>query len=739
VRLAPGAAFADRGGQAIGSVSVPRRAEPAGQPVRLAPRPRVLAGREELLAGLAARLVADPGRRGPRVVVLCGLGGAGKTSVAVELAHRMLGETGVCWQLSAEDPALLAAEFRVLAAQLGALGLADARDPMAAVHAVLARAGAPWLLVLDNAPGYEEVAGILPPAGQGRVVVTSQSQHWPPGMAVQVPVLDTGVASGFLTARTGDGDHNAAAELARELGGLPLALEQAAAFMLATGMPLATYLAEFRRQQDTLLARGQAAGHREHVAATLGFALNRLDQQAPPAAALVRLLAVLSPEPAPLGILLAGTGGLDGLDGDAAEALRPLAGDPVAAGDAVAGLRRYSLAGLMHGGQAVQAHRLVQAVTRARMTPTESGHWQQAAAALVEAAIPADPQDPQAWPTFLALLPHAQAVLAPVSSGLRDIARYLGHSGSYRAARDLFTRIADAHEASEHYGPDHPETLVARAGLAEWTGDAGDAAAARDQYRGLVLVRERVSGPDHPETLAARARLAYWTGIAGDFAAARDQYRSLVLVRERVSGPDHPETVRYRADLAYLTGMAGDAAAARDQYRSLVLVRERVSGPDHPETLRDRADLAHWTGMAGDAAAARDQYRDLLPIRERVFGPDHPWTLTTRADLARWTGDAGDPVAARDQYRDLVLVRERVSGPDHPSTILARSGLADWTGNAGDAAAARDQCRDLLPTRERVSGPNSPSTLIARARLAYWTDQIADEQLRSQPEEDERP
>ncbi len=215
--------------------------------------------------------------------------------MAVELAHRMLGETGVCWQLSAEDPAFMAAEFRVLAAQLGALGLADARDPVAAVHAVLARAGAPWLLVLDNAPGYEEVAGVLPPAGQGRVVVTSQSQHWPPGMAEQVPVLDTGVASGFLTARTGDGDHNAAAELARELGGLPLALEQAAAFMLATGMPLVAYLAEFRRQQDTLLARGQAAGHREHVAATLGLALDRLDQQAPPAAALIRLLAVLSP------------------------------------------------------------------------------------------------------------------------------------------------------------------------------------------------------------------------------------------------------------------------------------------------------------------------------------------------------------------------------------------------------------------------------------------------------------
>lgn len=128
----------------------------------------------------------------------------------------------------------------------------------------------------------------------------------------------------------------------------------------------------------------------------------------------------------------------------------------------------------MQGSQAVQAHRLVQAVTRARMTSAESAHWQQAAAALVEAAIPADPQDPQAWPTFLALLPHAQALLAPVSNGLRGIARSLGHSGSSQAARDLFMRIADAHEASEHYGPDHPETLIARARLACWTDQVAD-------------------------------------------------------------------------------------------------------------------------------------------------------------------------------------------------------------------------------------------------------------------------
>ena len=134
---------ADRGGTAVGRLEYQWRPEVASQPVRLAPRPVFLAGRERLLAELDARLKGRPGQSGPRLVALCGLGGAGKTSVAIEYAHRHLAEVGVCWQFPAEDPAVLAAEFALLAAQLGAREVVDPRDPVASVHAVLARAEAP--------------------------------------------------------------------------------------------------------------------------------------------------------------------------------------------------------------------------------------------------------------------------------------------------------------------------------------------------------------------------------------------------------------------------------------------------------------------------------------------------------------------------------------------------------------------------------------------------------------------
>ena len=109
----------------------------------------------------------------------------------------------------------------------------------------------------------------------------------------------------------------------------------------------------------------------------------------------------------------------------------------------------------------------------------------QAAAALIEAAIPADTEPPQTWPVCAALLPHAQAALADDSDGMARIANYLGRSGSYTAARDLQRKGVEARERV--LGPEHPDTLRARSNLARWTGAAGDPAAARDLFAAHAL------------------------------------------------------------------------------------------------------------------------------------------------------------------------------------------------------------------------------------------------------------
>ena len=310
------------------------------------------------------------------------------------------------------------AQFAELAAQLGARELVDARDPVASVHGVLARAETGWLMVFDNVTDRASVQPFVPPAGPGRVLITTQNQHWPPGLALDVPVLDVEVAAGFLVSRTGDQDRGAARELAGALGGLPLALEQAAAYMQASGTSLGRYRALFQARQADLLARGEAAGHPLDVAATLGLALSRLERDAPAAAGLLRLLAFLAPEPVPLSALLA-AGPAAGPA--VAATVGPLAGDLVAVGDAVAALRRYSLVTLAGDGL-VQVHRLAQAVTRAQLPAGQADQWQQAAAALIKAAVPDDPELPPAWPVCAVLLPHARAVLDLTGNGLWKIA-----------------------------------------------------------------------------------------------------------------------------------------------------------------------------------------------------------------------------------------------------------------------------------------------------------------------------
>ena len=246
----------------------------------------------------------------------------------------------------------------------------------------------------------------------------------------------------------------------------------------------------------------------------------------------------------------------------------------------------------------------------------------------MEAAIPGDPELPGNWPTCAALLPHAQAVLDLTSGGMWQIAQYLGYSGSYTAARDLFQSIADAFRDDDAHGAEHPDALNARASLARWTGQAGDAAAARDQLAALVQVRERVLGAEHPDTLADRADLARYTGEAGDAAGARDQYAALLPVRERVQGAEHRETLTTRASLAYFQ-------APREQ--ALLRARETLflvgAGQEAEEAaFAADADIRQFTRrMSADEAVAR------VPIlqREKVAGALlDPGSADIEVDLA---------------------------------------------------------------------------------------------------------
>ena len=153
------------------------------------------------------------------------------------------------------------------------------RDPVASVHAVLARYAAGWLLMFDNAPDMASVAEFLPPAGPGRVLITSQNSDLARDQRWTFPYSTPDVAADFLVSRTRDPDRHAAQELAPKLGGLPLALEQAAAYITAaSGHPRRLPGLVPAAAGPTLLTRGVPTGYAETVATTWTLAFRQLEK-----------------------------------------------------------------------------------------------------------------------------------------------------------------------------------------------------------------------------------------------------------------------------------------------------------------------------------------------------------------------------------------------------------------------------------------------------------------------------
>ncbi|GGT34254.1 ATP-binding protein [Nonomuraea spiralis] len=672
----------------------------------------VFVGRGDELEALGQALKDRPGVITQAVI---GLGGIGKSELALHYATRHRDAYRLVWWIDAEGPdniqTGLAGLCRALCAATAATAAAQVPTEEAVAWA-LAWLGAhsDWLVVWDNVEDIEDVQPYLGRLHTGHVLITSRRDvGWQEVATVlTLGILPRAEAVRLLLEMIGSPaaeDERLAAELAEELGDLPLALKQAGAYIVASpGMDLARYLRLLHTTPQRVLAAdsGRRRDADQVVARTWAVTTARIAETDPPAMRLLRLLACYAPDHLPCQVLygLADT-------------------DEVAVAEALGVLASYSMISRSVDGQELSIHRLVQAVTWAELSDDERARVRATAAGLLEAALPADPEAISSWPLYARLLPHARAVLAPESPAMAIFIAYLTVNGDWHTARTVQQQRVTA--LQDELGLEHLDTLTARTRLAFFTAWGGEPAAARDQITALLPVMERALGPEHPDTLKTRDDLARWTGRAGDTVTARDQITALVPVMERTLGPEHPDTLRARANLAHWTGTAGDAAAARDQFAVLASVREQVLGPEHPATVADHGDLAYWTGEAGDATAAREQLTTLLPVLDRVRGPEHPYTLIYRGFLADFTGEAGDAVVARDQLAALLPVRERVSGVEHPATLTVRSDLAHWTGVAGDSGAARDQLAVLLPVLNRVLGPEHLDTVKARTRFASWT------------------
>lgn len=677
-----------------------------------------------------------------RTTVLEGTGGVGKTELAADFARRIWKDERIrlaMWIPARSRDAVVTA-YATAATQLH---LAESSVPpgeaAGRLLAWLAEGSAPWAIVLDDLRRPEDLTDLWPvTGGTGRVVVTTRWRDLSPesdGVAVvPVDVFTPAESDSYLQAKLARMPDLAegAGPLADALGHLPLALAQAVAYQLNRGLTCRRYLDRFddnRKALDDVAPEHTELpdGHRQTVAATWALSVELADELPPAGLArpLLSLGSVLEPAGTPRCIF------------STAPVLQYLGehvGRDVDSNDAHGALEvLHSLNLLTVEAGMVRTHTLVQRTTREAVRRPESGAeaWHRliraAADAIVDAGnLPWLDRDLQGRMLRCArtLIAHGDHALwepdgHPVLYGLGEILGQLGH---VQLAADHFLDLAGT--AAERLGPDHADTLLARAKYAGFLAESGHHERAAAELEQVIADQTRVRGEDGVENFDNWANLSTYRGEAGDPEAAVRGFERLVERRTQAHGRDSQETLITRANLARWRGEAGDKRGALREHVELVPLFARAYGPHHPRTIKAMGERASWLAEV-DPRAGMAELQRLLAVKARVFGPYDTATLHTRRNLGWLRGLTGQTERAISDLTGLVADYGKHVNPDHPGSLRARHDLSLLLQYAGEHQRAHAVLTDLLADQTRLLGPSHHSTLVTAENLRLAEEQLA--------------
>ena len=692
-------------------------------------------GRNSVLDTLRNQLTA----KGSAVVLpvaLHGLGGVGKTQVALEYAHRFKSDYDLVWWINAEVPDFINTSLADLAGRFGVRvgeSLPDAaRDALEFLR--LGRAPYQrWLLIYDNARDPAELRDFIPD-GPGHVLITSRNQSWSAvAEALEVDVFTREESIEHLSKRLPALTAENADRLATRLDNLPLAVEVAAAWLAETLMPIEDYLTELDASSTKMLSFSSPPGYSRTLEATWQISLDRLAERNEAGVRLLELCAVMAPS---ISVDLV-------YNQQTLEALAPFDPNlrvPGILGRVIQEISRLALAKIDLQNGEIQIHRLMQDFLRNRLTKAERDERRHLVHRVLAAAKPPrlGVDDPNNWLEYGRIWPHlepsraAECTEDPVRTLLVDWVRFLLRRSQHEQALELGTRLDRQWSAT--LGPadgplaprDEQERLLVRQLLylrfqiGNVYRTTGEFAKAHEHDEAVLESQHRELGEDDLHTLITA------TGLGGDLRGLGRYNEALAMDRrtyERLRGlfgEDLDRTLMAAGNLAISLRLSGDGVKARELDVDTLERRRLVLGPKHPYTLASLLALARDYLELGDyqqsVAILEGTYRDYL----EVLGPDSVDTLRTATALAVCLRHRGEHARARELTQETAQRFEVDFPPDQPDALACRLNLAADLAATGEHDRALEVSKNALASYVRLLGADHPYTCVARVNYGCY-------------------
>jgi tetratricopeptide (TPR) repeat protein/DNA-binding XRE family transcriptional regulator len=689
-------------------------------------------GRSPQLTNLHTLLMA--GKQVALTQAISGLGGIGKTHLALEYAYRYQKSYHDIFWVTADTYDSLMASFVQLAAllQLPDYGEPDQSKVKVAVQRWLSKHKG-WLLILDNMENLSLVHQFVPVDRQGAVLLTTRRQVTEPvAQALELGVLPENDSILFLLKRTKIlafdralddalvNDIAAARIIAQELGNLPLALDQAGAYLLETGCSFTDYIDLLTKHRAELLhrraGRGIPTDHPESVTTTFMLNFRQVQQRNESAAELLRVCALLAPDDIGEEIFTQGASELGPI-------LQPLASDALLLNQAMEVLRAFSLIRRNPEEKTLSIHRLVQAVLKDGMDKETFRVWAERAMLAVNAAFPHTEHG--VWLQYGRLLPHALLVAQYIETDLiiseeagrllYETATYLRDRARYIEAELLYQRALRIRE--QQLGPEHPDVAHTLNGLANLYAEQGKYVEAELLYQRALRIWEQHLGPEHPDVATTLNNLALLYAEQGKFVEAEPLYQRALRIWEQHLGPEHPDVAYPLNNLAILYYEQSKYMEAELLYQRALRIREQQLGPEHPEVATTLNNLALLYYEQGKYVEAEPLYQRALRIWEQQLGPEHPLVAYSLEGLANLYRDRGKYAEAEPLYQRALRIRKQMLGPEHLETAETMYGLAQLREVQGNNEEAKTLYAHVLAVREQIFGAHHPKTMETRRRL----------------------